>query len=128
MECQQLKYCTRILGLFYVDYAFQVDIHVKLVTCIIIDDYYFEKEFSVAFSFRFVILTAIDTTYPVDLRQRVDHGSTDQHVFLEGGAGVCGLLDTVGDLDLLSTKQNQHQNFRLYHLHVFHTPGFQQPY
>lgn len=81
-----------------------------------------------AFSFRFVILTAIDTTYPVDLRQRVDHGSTDQHVFLEGGAGVCGLLDTVGDLDLLSTKQNQHQNFRLYHLQVFHTPGFQQPY
>lgn len=41
---------------------------------------------------------------------------------------MCGLLDTVGDLDLLSTKQNQHQNFRLYHLHVFHTPGFQQPY
>lgn len=61
-----------------------------------------------AFNFHFMILTAIDTTYPVDLRQCVDHGSTDKHVFLERGAGVCGLLDTVGDLDLLSTKQNQH--------------------
>lgn len=74
-----------------------------------------------AFSFRFVILTAIDTTYPVDLGQRVDHGSTDQHVFLEGGAGVCGLLDTVGDLDLLSTKQNQYQNFRLSFTRVSHS-------
>lgn len=68
-----------MLGLFYEYYTFQVDMHVKLVTCIrsIKEYYHFEMEFSLAFNFRFVILTAIDTTYPVDLRQCIDHRSAD---------------------------------------------------
>lgn len=59
-----------MLGLFY-----DFNMHVKLVTCIrSIKEYY---HFEMDFNFRFVILTAIDTTYPVDLRQCIDHGSAD---------------------------------------------------